>query len=110
MIFFGNGFCNSLIACSMSSFCLDNENYLNCTSGLVLLCFFYSPYLLITFFVLYKSRFSRLTSDLLHSLFQLNGFYVLSCIEFCSILKTVKVKRAKSKETGYTDKALSLSL
>ena len=36
--------------------------------------FFNSPYLLITFFVLHKSRFSRLSSDLLRSLFQLNGF------------------------------------
>ena len=35
---------------------------------------FNSLYLLITFFVLDKSRFSRLTRDLLHALFQLTGF------------------------------------
>ena len=38
------------------------------------LLFLNSFYLLITFLVLHKSRFSPLTSDLLHSLFQLNGF------------------------------------
>ena len=31
-------------------------------------------YLLITFFVLHKSQFSRSSSDLLHSLFQINVF------------------------------------
>ena len=44
-------------------FCLVNEISLNCTSGLVLLCFFNSLYLLITFFVLHKSRFSRLSPN-----------------------------------------------
>ena len=36
--------------------------------------FFNSHYLLITFFILHESRFSRLTSGLLHLLFQLNEF------------------------------------
>ena len=40
-VFFGNGFPNSLIVRFSSSFCLVNENSLNCTPGLVLLCFFY---------------------------------------------------------------------
>ena len=40
--FFGNGFPNSLIVHSRSGFCLVNEISLNCTSGLVLLCFFVS--------------------------------------------------------------------
>ena len=43
-------------------FCLVYKNSLNCTSGFVLLCFFISLYLLITFFVLHKSGFSRSTS------------------------------------------------
>ena len=38
----GNGFPNSLKVRSRSSFLLVNENSLNCTSGLVLLCFFIS--------------------------------------------------------------------
>ena len=38
--FLGNGFPNSLIVRSRSSFYLVNENSLNCTSRLVLLCFF----------------------------------------------------------------------
>ena len=38
--FFKNGFLNSLIVQSRSSCFLVNENSLNCTSGLVLLCFF----------------------------------------------------------------------
>ena len=37
--FLGNGFPNSFIVRSMSRFCSVNENFLNCTSGLVLLCF-----------------------------------------------------------------------
>ena len=37
--FFKIGFPNSLIVSSRSRFCLVNENFLNCTSGLVLLCF-----------------------------------------------------------------------
>ena len=37
---FRNCFSNSLIVRSRSSFCLVNENFLTCTSGLVLLCFF----------------------------------------------------------------------
>ena len=40
--FFWNGSPNSPIVCSRSSFCLLNENTLNCTQGLVLLCFFTS--------------------------------------------------------------------
>ena len=38
--FFVNGFSNPFIVRSRSSFRLVNENSLNCTSGLVLLCFF----------------------------------------------------------------------
>ena len=40
LFFFLNDFLNSFIVRSRSSFCLVNENSLNCTSGLVLLCFF----------------------------------------------------------------------
>ena len=65
-------------------------------------------YFLITFTVLHESQFSRLTSDLPHSLFQLNGFEILSRIEFRNELNAVNVKRSKSKETGQTDKARSL--
>ena len=55
--------------------CLVNENSVNCTTGLVLLCFFFNFALPFDHvFVLRKSQFSRLTSDLIHSLFQLNGF------------------------------------
>ena len=50
-------------------------------------------YLLITFFVLHKSRFSRLIRDLPCSLFQPNGFQVLSCVE----LRNMWI-RAMSKE------------
>ena len=39
--FFGNGFLNSLIVRSKSCLSYVNETSLNCTSGLVLLCFFY---------------------------------------------------------------------
>ena len=39
---FENGFSNSLIVRSRSSSCLVNENYLNCTSGLVLICLLFS--------------------------------------------------------------------
>ena len=38
-IFFLNGSPNPFIVRSRSSFCLVNENSLNCTSGLVMLCF-----------------------------------------------------------------------
>ena len=40
LTFFGNGFPNSHIVHSRCSFCLVNENSLNCMSGFVLLCFF----------------------------------------------------------------------
>ena len=69
--FFGNGFLNSLMVRSRSRFCLVNESSLNFTSELVLLRFSLIRYALI---VLYKSRFSRLTFDLPHSLFKLNEF------------------------------------
>ena len=52
--FFRNDFPNSLIVLPRSSLlvCLVIENSLNCTSGLVLLCFFFnSLYLLITFYI-----------------------------------------------------------
>ena len=39
--FFLNGFPNPFIAVLGLVFCLVNENSLNCTSGLVLLCFFF---------------------------------------------------------------------
>ena len=74
--------------------------YFNYKSGLDWSCCgFSSLYLLITSNVLHKSRFSRLTSDF-DSLFQLNGFSILSLIELCNIVNTVKGKEAKSKETG----------
>ena len=62
--------------------------------------FLKSLYLLIMFSVSNKSRLSRLTSDLPHSLFQLNGFKIYSLDELHKIVNTVKVKGAKSKETG----------
>ena len=40
LILFGNGFSNSLIVRSWSSFCLVNKYSLNCTSRLVLLFLF----------------------------------------------------------------------
>ena len=49
-----------------------NANYLGALIFLNLL------YLLITSFVLHKPWFSRLTSHLLHSLFQLNGLQILT--------------------------------
>ena len=64
-----------------------------------MLCFFNSPYLLITFFVLHKSRLSRLTSELPYSLFQLNEFFNPHN-ELRKTVNTGEVKSAKSKETG----------
>ena len=69
---------------------------LDCISAFVLLCFFHSLHLLITFFVVHKSRCSCLAPDLPHSLFQLNGFKIL-CIELGNVVNTVNVKRIKSK-------------
>ena len=63
-------------------------------SGLV---FLNSLYLLITFFVFYRSRFSRLTSDLPHSLFHVNGFLILSRMELRNVVNTVKVKEKNQK-------------
>ena len=58
--------------------------------------FLSSIYFLITFFVLHKSRFSRLTSDLLHSLFQLNdGFENISRFELRNVMNTFNVSRTK---------------
>ena len=69
------------------------------------LLFRFSPFFIgFTFwsrFVLHKSWFSRLASDLFHSLFQ------LKLIQLRNVVKTVKVKR--SEETGSNDKARSLS-
>ena len=62
------------------------------------LLFFNSLHFLITFFVLDKSQFSRLTSDLPHSLFQLNAFLIFPCSELRNVVNTVNVKSAKSKE------------
>ena len=78
-------------------FCLVHKISLNCTSGRFPAMFFNSLYFLITFFVLHKSRFSRLTSYLLHVLFLLN---CLLRIQLRNVVKTAKVKRSKSKETG----------
>ena len=64
------------------------------------LLYFNLLYLLIKFFVLHESEFSRLTSDLLHLLFRLHGFQFLSRIQLRNVVNTVKVKRSKSKETG----------
>ena len=64
------------------------------------LLYFNLLYLLITFFVLHESEFSRLRSDLLHSLFQLHGFQFLSRIQLRNVVNTVKINRSKSKETG----------
>ena len=84
---------------------------MNCTSGLACPAKFFLKlvYLWITFFASHKARFSRLTSDLPHFMFQLSEFKILSRIELRNVVNTVKVKRAKSKEPGYTDKAWSLS-
>ena len=58
--FFLNGFPQSSQSILGLICCLVNKNYLNCRSGLVLLCFFFnSLYLLITFFfVLHVSIFT----------------------------------------------------
>ena len=74
--FFRNGFSNSKIVRSRSSFGWVNENFLNYTSGRVLLCFFISssrPYDVTT------------TSNLLfvHSFMQFQLNYVRNVI-FCS--------------------------
>ena len=72
--------------------------FLNCLrqllSGYYLgaLRFLNSLYLLITFFVLHKSRFSRLTLIYL-TLFQLNGFFF-----FHSFIYVMKWIRSESKE------------
>ena len=71
--------------------------------------FFCSLYLLITFFILRKPRFTPLTSELPHSLSQLNGFSIILRVELRNVVNTVKTKRAKLKETGYTYKARSFS-
>ena len=49
-----------------------------------------------------KLQFSRLTSDLLHPLFQLNGFsrIDLSPIKLHYVVNTGKVKKSESEETG----------
>ena len=85
---FFNSRCPPLNGCYLGSFLLIN-----------------SLYLLITFFVLRKSPFSRLTRDLPYSLFQLNRFKIFYRIELRNIVNTVNGKRAKLKET---DKARSL--
>ena len=51
------------------------------------------------FFVLHKSRFSRFTYDLLHSLFQLPGLQTLSRIVVRIVVNTVNQK-IKLKEGG----------
>ena len=54
--------------------------------------FFISLYLLISFFVFHKSRFSRLASGLPHALFQLNGYY------FHALNYVVQGIRSKSEQ------------
>ena len=85
-------------------FCIVNENSLNCTSGLNLL-FLNSLFLLITFFVLNKSKFSRLTTDLPHSVLT---YWILnfSLIELRNVVNTVKVK-AKFKDQKKQDKHIN---
>ena len=73
------------------------------SSFFLLICF-----TLILFLVIHKPQFSRLTSELPHSLFQLNGFSIHSRIELRNVLNNVKDKRAKLKETVKTDKVGSL--
>ena len=72
--FSGNCFPNSLIVRNTSSLLFSRwksvELYFRTSPAI----FFNTLYLLISFFVLHKSRLSRLTSDLPHSLFQPNGF------------------------------------
>ena len=98
LIFFRNDFPNSLIVSSRSSLLFSQRKFFELDARTCPAMFFYSLYLLITFFVLHKSRFLRVTSDLLHSLFQWNGFYILSRIELRNVVNTVNVKSAKSKE------------
>ena len=76
--FFRNGFPNSLMVRFRYSFCLVNESSLNCTSGLVPLCFFFnssSPSMIlatIDFFLI------SVTSTALHFKFVcVSSFFVL---------------------------------
>ena len=66
-------------------------------------------YLPITFFVLHKSHFSHLISDLCHTLFHLIRIWFFSRNHLLNVVNTVNVKSAKSKETLKTYKARSLS-
>ena len=68
---------------------------LRVVSGFLPARFFNSLYLLITILVLHNSR---LTSDLLHSLFQLNGVKIRSRKELRNEVNTVEVKRANQKK------------
>ena len=68
--FFRKGFPISLIVRSTSNFLFSQWKFFE---GLVPLCFFKFT-LPFNHSVSNNSRFSRLTSDLLHSLFQMNGF------------------------------------
>ena len=74
LIFFENWFPNSLIVRARSCFLFNQWKFFELYVRTCLATFFKSLYLLITFFVLHKAQFSRLTSDLLLSVFQLNGF------------------------------------
>ena len=62
-----------------------------------------------TFFVLHMPRLQRLTPDVSHSLFQLNGFQLLSLIELRNVLNPVKVKSKNSNGTVYTDNTPSIT-
>ena len=59
------------------------------------------------FFDLLKSLFSRLTSDLIKSLFQLNGFYFFSRIEVPNVVNMVKVKKATLKDQKEQDEHIN---
>ena len=85
----------------------DKVNSLTCRSGLVLhFLKFVFPFVHV--FVLHKKQLSRLTSVLLHSLFQLKKFGVLIKVSLV-VVNMAKVKReTNSRETGATANARPL--
>ena len=67
-------------------------------------------YLLLTCLVLHKSQFLSLTSDILHSLFQLNGFQIHSRIELRNVVNTAKSKGRNQRDGINPVKSLRIRL
>ena len=88
--------------------CLVDENMLNFTSGLVLLCFFirFTFWSRSSFCISHDFTFDFWLTSLTFNWMVLK---INSLNELRKIVNTVKVKLAKSKETGWSDKARSLS-